>query len=140
MPIRVDVDDRGTRILIADLAQAASGIEGRIADVHESVGPTIVRTAKRSAPVDTGTLRRSIDYSVNRRKQALRIGALRRFRNPRTGQLAASYLPYVHDGTSRMPPRPFIRNAIRRHSGPGSKLIRGYQKAGVTPIDRRVVF
>lgn len=140
MPIRVDADSRGTRLLTLDLAAAVSGIAGRIADVHRAAGPIMLRTMKRNAPKDTHTLEKSLDYTVNVRKRTLRFGALRGYINPKSRQRASAYLPYVHDGTSRMPGRPFIEDAVKNHSGPGSTLMRGYARAGVGPIDRKVQF
>lgn len=140
MAISVEVDDHAVRILVADIAEAASGINGRIADVYQEVGPTMLASAKKFTPVDTGTLRASLDFRVNKRVPSLRLGPLKTNVNPKTGQRARDYARYVHDGTSVMPPRPFIRRAIEKHSGPSSKLMRGLSKAGVTPIDRKVIF
>jgi HK97 gp10 family phage protein len=138
MPIRVTADDRALHLLLVDIDKARSGIGARVADVLTDTAPTIMRTIDRTVPVDTGALKASMDYTVNRKKSTLRIGALKRSINPKTLRPASTYLGYVHDGTVHMAPRPFIRNAIRKHSGPNSKLMVGLRKAGVTPIDRTI--
>ena len=39
-----------------------------------------------------------------------------RVRNPNTGELV-DYAKHVHDGTSKMPSRPFLKNSIDQHKG-----------------------
>lgn len=61
--------------------------------------------ARRDAPVDTGYLRASGTVNMS-------LG------DTVTGEVyfSAEYAVYVHDGTSRMPPRPFLRNSFEAHS------------------------
>lgn len=136
MGISVTTDQKAVHFLIADLVDAETGITDRVADVFERSGPTFVRTAKRLAPKDTHALEKSIDYTVARSIPRLRFGPMKRTKNPKSGQLAISYAGYVHDGTSRMPGRPFVTQAYERHSTDQSNFMRGLRKAGVANIGR----
>lgn len=63
--------------------------------------------AKADCPVRTGTLRRSIISKVVTEGENIKgvVGS------------NVTYALFVHDGTSKMPPRPFILNAIRQKEG-----------------------
>lgn len=77
-----------------------------IKDAHtllQRIALKVEGTAKGNAPVKTGNLRRSITSSSTAH-QAI-IGA------------NANYAVHVHEGTSRMPGRPFIKNAIEQERG-----------------------
>ena len=136
MSIRVTADAVPLRALIIDIDHAAVGIKDRVVDVFDASGPMFVRTMKRIVPKDTRTLEKSLAYSVNRRNVTLRLGSLKTNKNPKSGRLARTYAGYVHDGTSRMPPRPFIQQAIDRHTTDQSGFMRGLRKAGVGNIGR----
>ena len=136
MSIRVTVTDNAVRLLVVDLTGAGRGIKGRVADVFNETGPRIVRTAKQLVPKDTHALERSLGYTVNRRIPRLRIGAIKSSINPKTNRPASTYAKYVHDGTSRVGPRPFIDNAIRKHTTDQSNYMRGLRKAGIANIGR----
>lgn len=136
MPISVDIDARSVHWLTEDLHNAASGIKDRVADVMTESGPRMVKTAKRLVPKDTHALERSIDYTVNRRIPRMRVGPMKLTKNPKSGKLAISYAGYVHDGTSRMPPRPFVWDAIKQHTTDQSRYMRGMREAGVANIGR----
>ena len=136
MPVSVDVEQRSVFWLMEDLQDASRNIKSRVADVYQTSGPTFVRTAVRLAPEDTGALKRSIGYTVNRRIPRIRIGSIKRSVNPKSGRLAMSYARYVHDGTSRMPPRPFVSQSIAKHTTPQGAFMRGLRKAGVANIGR----
>lgn len=136
MSISVDIDQHAVAFLIADLVNAEVGIKDRVADVMESSGPTFVRSAVQFAPEDTGALRASIGYTVARRTPRLRVGSIKRTKNPKSGRLAKSYAGYVHDGTSRMAPRPFVDKAVKKHTTAQGRFMRGLRKAGVANIGR----
>lgn len=70
------------------------------------------RTAKRLCPVDTGRLRASITHAVNQDGQGLYadIGS------------NVDYAVYVELGTSRVPARPFLRQALVDRGEVGSIL------------------
>ena len=59
--------------------------------------------AKRNCPVDTGRLQGSIQYEV--KEDDGMVGT------------NVEYAPYVHEGTSRMRGRPFLRDAGEKNKG-----------------------
>lgn len=71
----------------------------------------MVATAKTLCPVDTGALMSSIRWERRGPYEAALIAGGGGFINPRTGR-EVDYARYVHDGTSRMPARPFLLQAI----------------------------
>lgn len=58
----------------------------------------------------TGDLQRSIDYEVD--GNVLTVGAKADFIGKTSGDKDMSYAIYVHEGTSKMAGRPYIRNAL----------------------------
>lgn len=71
----------------------------------------MVATAKALCPIDTGALMASIRWERRARYEAALIAGGGGFINPRTGR-EVDYARYVHDGTYRMPARPFLLQAI----------------------------
>jgi hypothetical protein len=122
--------------LTEDLANASRGIKDRVADVMVASGPTFVRTMKRLVPKDTRTLEKSLHFTVARREPRLRLGSLKRNINPKTRRLAQTYAGYVHEGTSRVPSRPFVSQAIDLHTTDQGRFMRGMRAAGVANIGR----
>ena len=53
--------------------------------------------------IDTGRLRNSISHTVNSSDQSVAIGT------------NTEYAVYVHEGTDRMAPNRFLRNALEKH-------------------------
>lgn len=100
-------------VSLEDLALELRMLPQKISQaVQDSMNvPYMVAAAKAFCPVDTGALMDSIreerrgPYSV-----ALVAGGEQYF-NTRTGR-PVDYARYVHDGSSRMPPRPFLLQAI----------------------------
>ena len=64
--------------------------------------------AKRNCPVDTGRLQGSIQHEVKGKEGIVGTNV--------------EYAPYVHEGTSRMPGRPFLRDAGERNKEKIRKL------------------
>ncbi len=133
---RVETDQGQLRALILDFKTADEGMNGRVAKVMRQSGPTFVRTMRAHVPVDTGTLKKSLHWRVNRQKIILTVGSLKRNKNPKTGMLAMKYVGYVHDGTSRVGPRPFISDAVNKHTSQQSGFMRGLRRAGIANIGR----
>ena len=135
--ISVEMDGRaGFVALIVDLHDAQEGIEGRVADVFEGTGPMFVRTMERIVPVDTGALQESLGYDVQRRGPVMRLGVTSLVINPKSGKPSSDYAAYVHDGTWKMNPRPFLDMAVYKHTTPQGKFMRGLRKAGIGNIGR----
>ena len=131
MPVSVDVERRDVFFLTEDLADAERHVKDRVADVMVATGPTFVRTMKRLVPKDTRTLEKSLHFTVLRREPRMRLGSLKRNINPKTRRMAQTYAGYVHEGTSRVQPRPFISQAIDMHTTPQGQFMRGMRAAGL---------
>lgn len=77
-----------------------------VKDTHtllQRIALKVEGTAKRLSPVKTGNLRRSVTSRATAHEAI--VGA------------TANYAVYVHEGTSRMPGRPFIKDAIEEERG-----------------------
>ena len=139
MPFRVTVQANAVRGLLIDMKDATDGAYERVVDVMEATGPTLVRTARQRVPVDTGSLKRSIAYRVYTltRHPRMRFGPFRSSPDRRGGDKnVLDYAGYVHDGTARMGPRPFIDEAVAKHTTDQGKFMRGLRKAGVANLGR----
>jgi HK97 gp10 family phage protein len=73
--------------------------------------PWIVAAAKSFCPVDTAALMGSIRTEMRGPYEAALVAGGMGYINPRTGR-PVDYARYVHDGTSRMPARPFLLQAV----------------------------
>ena len=136
MSIQLEIHDRELLKLLADIDRAGRDVKKRVADVYETTGPMFVRSAKQFAPIDTGALRGSMGYKVNRRMPRLRFGTLKRSVNPKTGRLATTYAGFVHEGTSKVGPRPFIRQSLKKHTTAQGAFMRGMRKAGIADLGK----
>jgi len=54
-------------------------------------------------PVDTGRLRSSMTYQVDEQNEVVIVGS------------NVEYAPYVHEGTSRMTGRPFLKDSLENY-------------------------
>ncbi len=131
MSIQVEINDRAIAKLLIDIDKAGRDVKDRVADVYTSTAPMFVRSAKQFAPEDTGALRRSIGSTVNRRMPRLRFGSIKRSINPKSGKPASGYAGYVHDGTAKKGPRPFVRQSYKKHTTAQGAFMRGMRKAGI---------
>jgi len=136
LSIQVEINDKAILELLADIDKAGREVKDRVAEVYKKTGPTFVRSAKRFTPVDTGALQRSIGYRVNVKLPSLRFGSLNRSINPKSGKPASTYAGYVHDGTPRMGPRPFLSQSLKKHTTREGNFYRGMRKAGVANLGR----
>lgn len=73
--------------------------------------PWMLAAAQSFCPVDTGALLGSIRWELRGPYEAALIAGGLGYINPRTG-LPIDYARFVHDGTSRMPARPFLLQAV----------------------------
>lgn len=118
MNVRIEVRVEGIPEVVAWLEGPFKKEAQKASDVAaDQVLDDAKKHAKRSVPVDTGALKRSIRKEGYARPagfftyKGLRAGGY--VRNPKTGRLV-DYAKYVEYGTSLMYPRPFIRPAVRR--------------------------
>lgn len=70
-----------------------------------------VAAAKSLCPIDTSALMSSIRAERRGPYESALVAGGGGYINPRTGR-EVDYARYVHDGTSRMPARPFLLQAI----------------------------
>ncbi len=136
MSIQVEIDDKAILKLLIDIDRAGSGVKDRVADVYKATGPMFVRSAKRFAPEDTGALRRSIGYTVNRKIPRLRFGPIKKSINPKSGRPASTYAGFVQHGTTTMGPRPFVRQSFKQHTTSQGAFMRGMRKAGIADLGK----
>lgn len=72
-----------------------------------AAGRRVLQQAQRTAPVDKGFLKGSLAMEVSAESSGGKFGSV-------VVRVSASeeYAIHVHEGTSRMPGRPFLRNAL----------------------------
>lgn len=113
---------------MARLAQLEKGLPDITDTGITIIGHKIRDDAKANCPVGTpastgipgyigGSLKKSIRFLRKVTKgmtRAISITVGGYIRNPNTGRIV-DYAKHVHDGTSKMPSRPFLKNAIDRH-------------------------
>lgn len=73
--------------------------------------PWMVTAAKSLCPVNTGALVESIRSERRGPYEATLVAGGGGIINPQTGR-EVDYAGFVHDGTSRAPPRPFLLQAV----------------------------
>ena len=101
------------RIRLEDLGSELRMLPRKIGEATSVVlqMPWMEAAAKAFCPADTGALMGSIRAEMRGpHKMALVAGGGGHI-NPRTGR-PVDYARHVHDGTSRMPPRPFLLQAV----------------------------
>lgn len=102
-----EVEEAMDKALMTALETVGQVAEGNaIKEITEMIynqpeSPTYVRT---------GRLRNSLTHAVEPSEQAVYIGT------------NVEYAPYVHEGTSRMPPRRFLRAAVENYAEQYQKL------------------
>ena len=100
-------------IRLQDLALEISMIPGNFTEASEMALqlPRVVSYAKAVCPVKTGALRDSIRVEHHGPYTAKLVAGGGLHINPLTGKVV-DYARHVHDGTSRMPARPFLAQAL----------------------------
>ena len=114
---------------MARLAQLEKGLPDITDTAITMIGHKIRDDARDNCPVGTpastgipGYIGGSLKKTIRFLRRAMKAGMTRKIsitvggyiRNPNTGRIV-DYAKHVHEGTSRMPSRPFLKNAIDRH-------------------------
>ena len=101
------------RVRLEDLALELSLIPQRISDaVSVTLGqPRLEASSKAFCPVYTGALMGSIRTERRGPHVIALVAGGASYINPRTGR-PVDYARHVHDGTSRVPARPFLLQAV----------------------------
>lgn len=118
----------GKNKLMARLARLKKGLPYEVDTGITLIGRKIKEDAEENCPVGTptttgipgyvgGTLKSTIRFlrtvvAGMTRAISITVGGYRK--NPNTGRIC-DYAKHVHDGTSRMPSRPFLLNAMNRY-------------------------
>lgn len=106
---------------ITDNSPAAiKAMEEAVAGALEVIGLKAEEYAKRElngefgAPkrIDTGNLRNSVTHDVQKQENAVYVGT------------NVEYAPYVHEGTARMAPNRFLRNAVEGHAEEYQRILK----------------
>ncbi|MGD2200485.1 MAG: hypothetical protein PVJ38_02495 [Candidatus Bathyarchaeota archaeon] len=101
------------RVRLEDLALELRMLPSKISEATSTVLrlPWFEAAAKAFCPVDTGALMDSIRTEVRGSHEIALMAGGAAYINPRTLR-PVDYARYVHDGTSGMPPRPFLLQAV----------------------------
>jgi len=101
------------RISLEDLGHELRLLPEKVSEATANVLrlPWFENTAKSLCPVDTSALLSSIRTEARGLHEVAIVAGGGGFTNPRTGR-DVDYAREVHDGTSRMPPRPFLLQAV----------------------------
>ena len=89
----------------------ATGIKDSVDDLDNFI--SILLSARIFCPVKTGALRDSIRLEKRGEHLVALVAGGTGYINPETGK-EVDYAVHVHQGTSRMPARPFLTQAIQR--------------------------
>lgn len=93
-----------------DLDLHSREVKGQASKVVRRTAFAIVASGQADAPVDTGATRDSIHAS------APSGGSLSGFSLEAEIGPTTEYAPYPHDGTSRIPPNPYMDRAADKHT------------------------
>ena len=101
------------RIRLEDLGSELRMLPRKIGEATSVVlqMPWMEAAAKAFCPADTGALMGSIRAEMRGPHTMALVAGGGGHINPRTGR-PVDYARHVHDGTSRMPPRPFLLQAV----------------------------
>ncbi len=101
------------RIRLEDLGLELRMLPRKIGEATSIVlqMPWMEAAAKAFCPADTGALMGSIRAEMRGPHMMALVAGGGGYINPRTGR-PVDYARHVHDGTSRMPPRPFLLQAV----------------------------
>jgi HK97 gp10 family phage protein len=101
-------------LFIAQLTAAKALIEPVTSRIMTKGGDQIAATGKKNAPFLTGSLMRSIkNHGVKASGSQLALSVTA---GGESSPHDVDYAVYVHEGTSKMGPRPFLRNALNKHT------------------------
>ncbi|MBU5485964.1 HK97 gp10 family phage protein [Clostridium sp. MSJ-11] len=78
--------------------KAKESINNNLIKALEEIGKLVTAESQMNTPVDTGNLRRSQGYKVN--KDRVEIGS------------NIDYASFVHEGTSKQKAQPFLKDAV----------------------------
>ena len=119
MPVKVTLTDNSAQVLAKLSANKSAALQ---AMGVKAVGLTVQKMQSGyGRPIRrTGDLMRSIAYEVeNSEKNTVDVGS------------NLEYAPFVHEGTSRMAGRPYLRDALQDGSDDLEKVCAAYLRQGI---------
>lgn len=100
----VKVEIRGGKELAKKFRNMGRQTQDRVDQILLKAGFMIERDAKNNTPVDTGRLRSSVSTRlVAANRKSVEVGT------------NVKYARFVHDGTSKVPARPFLTSAMEKN-------------------------
>jgi len=138
VPVNIEFEVTGDEAWVAALRWKQTNVVDEIQDTFMLYGQKVTDSAQkyvRSNAYDTGSLHRSIDWKTQEGRSfiKLEVGPMKDALDRSSGDKEATdYAHWVHDGTSRMAPRPFMDVAWKKHE---KRLMRKMRKIAQT-IDR----
>lgn len=110
----MEIEIVGLRELEDKLSNLEEKLTNALAEALEEIAVKIRDDAKGFAPVDTGSLRRSIRVEKEGKLQVSVVAGGGGVINPRTGR-EVDYAGYVEFGTSRASPQPYMQPALEKN-------------------------
>ena len=110
----MEIEILGFRELEDKLSNLDEKLKRALEEALEEIAEKIRDDAKDLAPVDTGSLRKSIRVEKEGELQVSVIAGDSGVINPRTGR-EVDYAGFVEFGTSRMSPQPYMQPALKKN-------------------------
>jgi len=112
--MKMEIEIVGLRELEDKLSRLDEKLKRALEEALEEIAEKIRDDAKSFAPVDTGSLRKSIRVEREGELQFSVVAGDGGVINPRTGR-EVDYAGYVEFGTSRMSPQPYMQPALEKN-------------------------
>ena len=112
--MKMEIEIVGLRELEDKLSNLDEKLKRALEEALEEIAEKIRDDAKDLAPVDTGSLRKSIRVEKEGDLQVSVIAGGGGVINPRTGR-EVDYAGYVEFGTSKMSPQPYMQPALEKN-------------------------
>jgi len=120
----MEIEIVGFRELEDKLSNLKEKLNHALAEALEEIAEKIRDDAKGFAPVDTGSLRKSIRVEREGELQFSVVAGDGGVINPRMGR-EVDYAGYVEFGTSRMSPQPYMQPALEKNRDEILQVIKG---------------
>ena len=119
----MEIEIVGLRELEDKLSNLDEKLSRALEEALEEIAEKIRDDAKSFAPVDTGSLRKSIRVEREGELQFSVVAGGGGVINPRTGR-EVDYAGYVEFGTSRMSPQPYMQPALEKNRDEILKIVK----------------
>lgn len=106
---KIRIEDHSDEYLNAVTNALDAALEGIGIHIEGEAKEELENTPRR---IDTGNLRNSISHAVDKGEQAVYVGT------------NVEYALYVHEGTSKMAPNRYLKNAVERNKEQINQMIK----------------